>query len=380
MKKVLSIKVGTAVTSIILVICLATINTYAAQQELDLFDRGYEFYLSYQPEKAVETFQIFLNEFPDSSAKDAALFWLGRSFVKLSLFEEAKRVFDELKQQIPDSPFMVYVDKELEMMNTAGTENKTMTGITKVDSEIQVLKKDTVQAERTLLETAEERDKLRLLLEEEKKKNKGLKAKADRFDIELKYLFKNLIALRKNWEDDQSSLTISQAENRNLDSGIQKTRNEDSRGEIGEIATKDKVQGIEKKQENQMTLPPETKPDAKPETKPDAKPDAKPETKPETKPDAKKEHFVTQKDILHTLELIANEETWILVTIDEKEAKERLLKPGTRTKWTAKSGFSLRIGNAGGIKLIFDGKEIGPLGEKGKVVSLRLPSVEISPK
>ena len=74
MKKVLSKKVGTAVTSIILVIFLATINTYAAQQELDLFDRGYEFYLSYQPEKAVETFQIFLNEFPDSSAKDAALF------------------------------------------------------------------------------------------------------------------------------------------------------------------------------------------------------------------------------------------------------------------------------------------------------------------
>ena len=64
--------------------------------------------------------------------------------MKLSLFEEAKRVFDELKQQIPDSPFMVYVDKELEMMNTAGTENKTMTGITKVDSEIQVPEKDTV--------------------------------------------------------------------------------------------------------------------------------------------------------------------------------------------------------------------------------------------
>jgi hypothetical protein len=353
MKKVLSKKVGTAVTSIILVIFLATINTYASQQELDLFDRGYEFYLSYQPEKAVETFQIFLNEFPDSSAKDAALFWLGRSFVKLSLFEEAKRVFDELKQQIPDSPFMVYVDKELEMMNTAGTENKTMTGITKVDSEIQVPEKDTVQAERTLLEATEERDKLRLLLEEEKKKNKELKAKADRFDIELKDLFENLKALRKNWEDDQRSLTISQDENGDLDSGVQKTKNEVARGEIGEIATQDKVQGIEKKQENQMPPPADAQ------------------------PDAQKEQFVTKKDILHTLELIANEETWIFVTIDEKESKERLLKPGTRTKWTARSGFSLKIGNAGGIKLLFDGKEIGPLGEKGKVVKLRLPSVKI---
>jgi chromosome segregation ATPase len=244
---------------------------------------------------------------------------------------------------------MVYVDKELEMMNTAGTENKTMTGITKVDSEIQVPEKDTVQAERTLLETTEERDKLRLLLEEEKKKNKELKAKADRFDIELKDLFENLKALRKNLEDDQRSLTISQDENGDLDSGVQKTRNEEARGEIGEIATQDKVQGIEKKQENQMTPP----------------------------ADAQKEQFVTKKDILHTLELIANEETWIFVTIDEKESKERLLKPGTRTKWTARSGFSLKIGNAGGIKLLFDGKEIGPLGEKGKVVKLRLPSVKI---
>ena len=342
-----------AVTSIILVIFLATTNTYASQQELDLFDRGYEFYLSYQPEKAVETFQIFLNEFPDSSVKDAALFWLGRSFVKLSLFEEAKRVFDELKQQIPDSPFMAYVDKELEMMNTAGTEHKTMTGITKVDSEIQVPKKDTVEAERTLLAATEERDKLRLLLEEEKKKNKELKVKADRFDIELKDLFEKLKALQKNWEDDQSSLTISQDGIGDIDSGVQKTRNEEARGDIGERATQDEVQRIEKKQDNQMTPPADAK------------------------PDAQKEQVVTKKEILHTLELIANEETWIFVTIDEKESKERLLKPGTRAKWTARSGFSLKIGNAGGIKLLFDGKEIGPLGEKGKVVKLRLPSVKI---
>jgi len=353
MGKCLSKKVGTAVTSIILVIFLSVINTYASQQELDLFDRGYEFYLSYQPEKAVETFRIFLSEFPNSSVKDAALFWLGRSLVKLNSFEEAKRLFDELKQQIPDSPFMVYVDKELEMMNTAGIENKTMTGITRDDSEIQVLKKDTVQAERTLLEAAEERDKLRLQLEEEKKKNEELKAMADRFDIELKDLFEKLKALRKNWEDGQSTLTISQDGNGNLDSGVQKTRNKEVRGAIGESATKDEVQGIEKKQENQMTPPPDAK------------------------PDTQKEQFVTQKEILHTLELIANEETWIFVTIDEKESKERLLKPGSRTKWTARSGFSLKIGNAGGIKLLFDGKEIGPLGEKGKVVRLRLPSVKI---
>jgi hypothetical protein len=39
----------------------------------------------------------------------------------------------------------------------------------------------------------------------------------------------------------------------------------------------------------------------------------------------------------------------------------------------AKTGFSLKIGNAGGVNLIFDGKEIGKLGEKGQVVNLTLP-------
>ena len=51
-----------------------------------------------------------------------------------------------------------------------------------------------------------------------------------------------------------------------------------------------------------------------------------------------------------------------------------ILKPGDRIKWTAKSTISLIIGNAEGLKVIFDGKELGPLGGKGKVVKLKLPA------
>ena len=76
----------------------------------------------------------------------------------------------------------------------------------------------------------------------------------------------------------------------------------------------------------------------------------------------------------HSLEILASDKTWILVTIDNTESKELLLNKGESAKLSAKKGFSLKIGNAGGIKLIFDGKDMGLPGENGKVITLNLPS------
>lgn len=76
----------------------------------------------------------------------------------------------------------------------------------------------------------------------------------------------------------------------------------------------------------------------------------------------------------HTVELIASDSTWLSVTIDEKSAREMMLKDGDRVKLTAKKNISLVIGNAAGLKVVFDGKEMGSLGGKGKVVRLKLPS------
>jgi curved DNA-binding protein CbpA len=80
----------------------------------------------------------------------------------------------------------------------------------------------------------------------------------------------------------------------------------------------------------------------------------------------------------HTIELIASESTWLSAAIDDKASKEMILKAGDKVKWTAKSSVSLIIGNAAGLKIIFDGKEISPLGGKGKVVRLKLPSSKTS--
>ena len=91
-------------------------------------------------------------------------------------------------------------------------------------------------------------------------------------------------------------------------------------------------------------------------------------------PDVKKVSPVASSPaVQHTVELIATDSTWLSATIDEKSSKEMILKPGDQIKWTAKSNISLIIGNAEGLKVIFDGKDIGPLGGKGKVVRLKLP-------
>jgi cytoskeletal protein RodZ len=75
----------------------------------------------------------------------------------------------------------------------------------------------------------------------------------------------------------------------------------------------------------------------------------------------------------HVLEAFAKDTTWLSVIIDKSNGKEMMLKPGDSVKWEAENGFSLKIGNAGGLNLIFDGKEIGKLGEKGQVININLP-------
>lgn len=96
---------------------LSAAGVQASYQELDLFNEGYEHYLSYQPEKAIEEFNIFLKEFPHSSSKDAVMFWLGKSLIQLKYFEEARKVFSDIKQQFPESPFIKYAERELEVIN-----------------------------------------------------------------------------------------------------------------------------------------------------------------------------------------------------------------------------------------------------------------------
>ena len=68
----------------------------------------------------------------------------------------------------------------------------------------------------------------------------------------------------------------------------------------------------------------------------------------------------------------AIEETWMRVKADQNPSFQILLKPGEKFERKAVN-FDIYIGNAGGIKIQFKGKDMGDLGKTGDVVHLRLP-------
>jgi hypothetical protein len=79
-------------------------------------------------------------------------------------------------------------------------------------------------------------------------------------------------------------------------------------------------------------------------------------------------------DIIDTKKLLitCHERTWISVIIDNTEKKEFMLKPQEVVMFNAKEKFDLLIGNAGGVKLILNGKDIGFTGENGQVKRVTL--------
>ncbi|GAB4414206.1 MAG: helix-turn-helix domain-containing protein [Thermodesulfovibrionales bacterium] len=74
----------------------------------------------------------------------------------------------------------------------------------------------------------------------------------------------------------------------------------------------------------------------------------------------------------YLLKVAAGETTWLRIEMDGK-SEDVLLKPGELREWTSKNGFSLKIGNAGGIRVMLNGKDMGTLGERGQVLKVRLP-------
>jgi cytoskeleton protein RodZ len=80
-------------------------------------------------------------------------------------------------------------------------------------------------------------------------------------------------------------------------------------------------------------------------------------------------------DLIDTKKLVitCNERTWISVIIDNTEKKEFMLKPQEVVMFNAKEKFDLLIGNAAGVKLIFNGKDIGFTGEDSQVKRVTLP-------
>ncbi len=78
---------------------------------------------------------------------------------------------------------------------------------------------------------------------------------------------------------------------------------------------------------------------------------------------------------LHRLRVQAKAKTWLHVALDDQPMKRLFLHPGQSVAWAAEKGFTLSLGNAGGVQLTLDGQELPPLGKAGQLVhNVRLPA------
>ena len=70
--------------------------------------------------------------------------------------------------------------------------------------------------------------------------------------------------------------------------------------------------------------------------------------------------------------LTATEKAWVQVMLDGKEKKEALMEPGESLTYEAMSSIRGIIGNAGGVKVKYNGRLL-PSGKRGEVLYLNLP-------
>lgn len=80
--------------------------------------------------------------------------------------------------------------------------------------------------------------------------------------------------------------------------------------------------------------------------------------------------FNNTKDL--DLEIKAIERTWLQISVDDSVASDHIFDKGMILSWHAKEKFRIRIGNAAGVRMFLNGKDLGTLGEAGEVVNIDL--------
>lgn len=78
----------------------------------------------------------------------------------------------------------------------------------------------------------------------------------------------------------------------------------------------------------------------------------------------------------HTLSVTADGTTWVAVSFENGRKEELLLRSGQSKEWDFSGKASLRVGNAAGLSLRLDGKDLGKAGAPGEVKNLILPAEE----
>ncbi len=78
----------------------------------------------------------------------------------------------------------------------------------------------------------------------------------------------------------------------------------------------------------------------------------------------------------HHLVIIASDSVWVQIRYENGKVEEALLRSGESKDWSFSDTAVLKIGNAGGITLKFDGNDLGVPGKPGQVLNLNFPQEE----
>jgi hypothetical protein len=72
------------------------------------------------------------------------------------------------------------------------------------------------------------------------------------------------------------------------------------------------------------------------------------------------------------LKLSATERTWLSISSDGKEIFAGILQPSESKTLTGLDKATMKVGNAGGIDVLWNGKVISPLGTRGQVLTIKI--------
>ena len=79
------------------------------------------------------------------------------------------------------------------------------------------------------------------------------------------------------------------------------------------------------------------------------------------------------KEDKRVLEITSTSQTWLRVTPDSGPAHDLIMLPGDVQVFTANRTFHIMTGNAGGIRLKYNGKQLPALGKENEPVTKKLP-------
>jgi cytoskeleton protein RodZ len=75
----------------------------------------------------------------------------------------------------------------------------------------------------------------------------------------------------------------------------------------------------------------------------------------------------------HLFTVDASQKTWVQVTIDDKSTQNAMLEPGEKHEWESEKGMKIVVGNAGGIRMKWDGRPVEVPAKPGSVLRFSLP-------